>query len=80
VGRKQHDNHGHELSVGTDERHRGRGLARLLVAQAARRVLADGAVPTYLHAFDNIASAHVADAAGFPDRGWRVFELFEGRS
>jgi len=47
------------------------------VAQAARRVLADGAVPTYLHAFDNEASARVADAAGFPDRGWHVFELFE---
>jgi len=77
VGRKQHDRHGHELSVGTDERQRGRGLGRRLVAQAARRVLADGAVPTYLHAFDNEASARVADAAGFPDRGWHVFELFE---
>jgi predicted GNAT family acetyltransferase len=77
VGRKQHDRHGHELSVGTDERQRGRGLARRLVAQAARGVLADGAVPTYLHAFDNEASARVADAAGFPDRGWHVFELFE---
>ena len=77
VGRKQHDRSGHELSVGTDEHLRGRGLARGLVAQAARRVLADGAVPTYLHAFDNEASAHVADAAGFPDRGWQVMELFE---
>jgi hypothetical protein len=47
------------------------------VAQAARRVLDDGAVPTYLHAFDNVASARVAEAAGFPDRGWQVFELFE---
>ena len=77
VGRKQHDRHGHELSVGTNEHERGRGLARRLVAQGARRVLADGAVPTYLHAFDNEASARVADAAGFPDRGWHVFELFE---
>ena len=79
VGRKQHDAHGHELSVGTDERMRGRGLARRLVAQAARRVIADGAVPTYLHAFDNTASARVADAAGFPDRGWQVLELFQPR-
>jgi GNAT superfamily N-acetyltransferase len=77
VGRKQHDIHGHELSVGTDERLRGRGLARRLVAQAARHVLGDAAVPTYLHAFDNTASARVADAAGFPDRGWQVLELFE---
>jgi GNAT superfamily N-acetyltransferase len=80
VGRKQHDAHGHELSVGTDEHLRGRGLARRLVAQAARRVIADGAVPTYLHAFDNTASARVADAAGFPDRGWQVLELFQSRS
>jgi len=49
------------------------------VAQAARRVIADGAVPTYLHAFDNTASARVADAAGFPDRGWQVLELFQPR-
>lgn len=70
VGRKQHDPHGHELSVGTETSLRGRGIARLLVATAARRVLDDGAVPTYLHAPDNFASAKVAEAAGFPDRGW----------
>ena len=46
----------------------GRGR---LVAQAARRVLDEGAVPTYQHDPANIASARVADAAGFPDRGWR---------
>ena len=80
VGRKQHDAHGHELSVGTDEHLRGRGMARRLVAQAARRVIADGAVPTYLHSFDNTASARVADAAGFPDRGWQVLELFQSRN
>jgi GNAT superfamily N-acetyltransferase len=72
VGRKQHDDAGHELSVGTEESLRGRGIARLLVATAARRVLDDGAIPTYLHAPDNWASAKVADAAGFPDRGWRI--------
>ena len=75
VGIKQHDAHGRELAVGTDPRRRGRGLARRLVAQAARRVLAEGAVPTYLHAPDNVASAHVAEAAGFPDRGWSVLGL-----
>jgi GNAT superfamily N-acetyltransferase len=72
VGLKQHDDYGHELSVGTEPALRGRGIGRLLVATAARRVLDDGAIPTYLHAFDNHASAKVADAAGFPDRGWRV--------
>jgi GNAT superfamily N-acetyltransferase len=72
VGRKQHDRFGHELSVGTEESLRGRGIGRRLVATAARRVLDDGAIPTYLHAPDNYASAKVADAAGFPDIGWKI--------
>jgi GNAT superfamily N-acetyltransferase len=72
VGRKQHDQFGHELSVGTEEALRGRGMGRLLVATAARRVLQDGGIATYLHAPDNFASAKVADAAGFPDVGWTV--------
>lgn len=72
VGTKVHDEFGHELAVVTEEAVQGRGLARRLVAQAARRVLERGAVPTYLHADANIASAKVAEAAGFPDRGWRV--------
>jgi GNAT superfamily N-acetyltransferase len=76
VGIKRHDRYGHELAVVTHERARGRGLARRLVAQAARRVIADGAVPTYLHDPRNTASARVADAAGFPDRGWQVIGFF----
>ena len=76
VGRKQHDPHGHELAVVTEEGHRGQGWATRLVTQAARRVLADGAVPTYLHALDNLASARTADASGFPDHGWTIFGLF----
>ncbi len=75
VGRKRHDDHGQELAVATDARARGKGLARRLVAQAARRVLDEGAVPTYLHARDNVASARVADAAGFPDQGFSVYGL-----
>jgi len=70
VGIKKHDSHGRELAVVTAEAARGRGLARRLVAQAARRVLDEGAVPTYVHARSNGASASVAAAAGFPDRGW----------
>lgn len=73
VGIKRHDTYGNELSVGTEEAARGRGLARRLVTQAARRVLDEGAVPTYLHAPDNIASARVAESAGFPDLGWTVY-------
>ncbi len=76
VGLKRHDEAGREIAVGTEEAARGRGLARRLVAQAARRVLDEGAVPTCLHAPDNVASARAADAAGFPDRGWSVVGFF----
>jgi GNAT superfamily N-acetyltransferase len=75
VGRKAHDAHGQELSVATEEHLRGRGLARRLVAQAARRVSDEGAVATYLHAVSNTASARVAEAAGFPDTGWSILGL-----
>jgi GNAT superfamily N-acetyltransferase len=77
VGRKQHDRWGHELSVGTEPALRGRGIARRLVTQAARRVLADGAVPTYLHDPANLASAHVAEASGFPDVGWQAIGMWD---
>ncbi|MFI9529167.1 GNAT family N-acetyltransferase [Micromonospora rosaria] len=76
VGIKRHDRYGHELAVGTVPAARGRGLARRLVAQAARRVLDEGAVPTYLHDTANRASARVAEAAGFPDRGWRAYGVY----
>jgi GNAT superfamily N-acetyltransferase len=75
VGIKCHDQYGQELAVGTEPAARGRGIARRLVATAAREVLRRGAVPTYLHDVANTASAKVADAAGFPDRGWRVLGL-----
>ena len=78
VGRKQHDGHGHELAVVTEEGHRGKGLAAALVAQAAHRVLDDGAIPTYLHAPGNAASAATADRSGFPDEGWQILGLFGG--
>lgn len=77
VGLKRHDDSGRELAVVTDERARGRGLARRLVAQAARAVLAQGRAAVYLHAPDNEASARVARAAGFPDTGWRVVGFWE---
>jgi GNAT superfamily N-acetyltransferase len=78
VGIKRHDPYGHELAVGTEPAARGRGLARRLVAQAARRVLDEGAVPTYLHDAGNQASARVAEAAGFPDRGWSAYGVSAG--
>ena len=78
VGRKIHNAAGHELAVVTEEGHRGQGWATRLVTQAARRVLDDGAIPIYLHAEDNTASARTADASGFPDLGWRMLGLFPG--
>jgi GNAT superfamily N-acetyltransferase len=76
VGIKRHDAYGRELAVGTEPAARGQGLARRLVAQAARRILDEGGVPTYQHDPTNVASARVAEAAGFPDRGWSSFGLF----
>ncbi|MEH1016575.1 GNAT family N-acetyltransferase [Micromonospora sp. CPCC 206060] len=76
VGIKRHDAYGHELAVGTAPHARGRGLARRLTAQAARRVLDEGAVPIYQHDPGNAASARVAEAAGFAERGWRSYGVF----
>lgn len=75
VGIKAHDRWADEIAVGTEPALRGRGIARLLVATAAREIARRGRVALYLHAADNTASAHVADAAGFPDEGWRVLGL-----
>jgi GNAT superfamily N-acetyltransferase len=71
VGRKMHNPLGHEISVGTEPALRGRGIAQGLVETAARRILADGAVATYIHLLDNFASGKVAERAGFPDTGWQ---------
>lgn len=76
AGRKLHDRYAHEVSVGVEPEARGRGLARGLVVRLSRRILADGAIPTYLHDAQNAASCRVAEATGFPDRGWRAMALF----
>ena len=78
VGIKWHDRRGGELAVVTARHARRRGLGRQLVAQAARRVLDEGAVPTYLHDPDNVASARLATAAGFADRGWSAVLALPG--
>jgi len=75
LGVKRHDELGREVAVATEEAWRGRGLARALVTQAATDILRDGGVPIYLHGRGNEASAHVAEASGFPDRGWFVLGL-----
>lgn len=78
VGLKEHDPWGAEIAVVTEPEARGQGLARGLVVRAARRILARGRVPTYLHDPSNVASARVADACGFRDRGWRIHGLWGG--
>jgi GNAT superfamily N-acetyltransferase len=76
VGIKDHDSDAEEIAVGTEPAARGRGLARLLVATAAREILRRGAIPLYLHVPSNIASARVAEAVGFSDHGWRALGLW----
>jgi RimJ/RimL family protein N-acetyltransferase len=75
VGLKRHNDIAFELSVGTDPEFRGQGFATDLVAQAARAIIGAGGVPIYQHGAGNEASAKVADAAGFPDRGWFMLEI-----
>jgi GNAT superfamily N-acetyltransferase len=75
LGIKRHDDLGREVAVATEEAWRGRGLARALVTRAADAILRDGGVPIYLHGRGNEASAHVATASGFPDRGWLILGL-----
>jgi GNAT superfamily N-acetyltransferase len=66
---KRYDDRLREISVGTAERARGRGLARSVVAAAARAVLAEGRAVLYNHAPDNHASARVAEAVGLHELG-----------
>jgi GNAT superfamily N-acetyltransferase len=75
VGIKRHTPLAHEIAVVVAQQARRRGLGRRLVGQAARRILDGGAVPFYLHAAANTASARLAEAAGFPDTGWHMYEL-----
>jgi GNAT superfamily N-acetyltransferase len=75
VGVKRHDEFGSEIAVGTEPEFRGRGLARRLVATAARYLVGTGVTVTYEHVIDNAASGAVALAAGFPDRGWQAVHL-----
>ena len=75
VGLKRHNPLAREIAAGTDMGFRVRGLATRIVVQAARTILGAGEVPIYQHGPDNLASARVADATGFPDRGWKMLEI-----
>jgi L-amino acid N-acyltransferase YncA len=66
---KRYDDRLREISVGTAEAARGRGLARSVVAAAARAVLAEGRAVLYNHDPDNHASAKVAESVGLHELG-----------
>jgi RimJ/RimL family protein N-acetyltransferase len=55
------------LEIGVDvlQTHQGRGLAPVVVSAAARQILADGRIPLYGCAADNIRSQRTALASGF---------------
>jgi RimJ/RimL family protein N-acetyltransferase len=66
---KRYDDRLREISVGTAEAARGRGLARSVVAAAARAALAEGRAVLYNHDPDNHASAKVAESVGLHELG-----------
>ena len=74
AARKRHDQWGHELMADTLAAYRGQGYARDMMAKLARRVLAEGALPTTVHRPDNAASIRVNEALGFLDRGFRTLD------
>jgi RimJ/RimL family protein N-acetyltransferase len=66
---KRYDERLREISVGTAEAARGRGLAKAVTAAAARAVLAEGRAVLYNHDPENHTSARVAEAVGLHEFG-----------
>jgi RimJ/RimL family protein N-acetyltransferase len=66
---KRYDDRLREISVGTSEAARGRGLAKAVTAAAARAVLAEGRAVLYNHDPENHTSARVAEAVGLREFG-----------
>jgi RimJ/RimL family protein N-acetyltransferase len=66
---KRYDDRLREISVGTAEAARGRGLAKAVTAAAARAVLAEGRAVLYNHDPANHTSARVAEAVGLHEFG-----------
>src|SRR5215213_962080 len=66
---KRYDDRLREISVGTAEAARGRGLAKAVTAAAARAVLAEGRAVLYNHDASNHSSARVAEAVGLHEFG-----------
>jgi L-amino acid N-acyltransferase YncA len=66
---KRYDDRLREISVGTAEEARGRGLAKAVTAAAARAVLAEGRAVLYNHDAENHTSARVAETVGLHEFG-----------
>jgi GNAT superfamily N-acetyltransferase len=66
---KRYDDRLREISVGTAEEARGRGLAKAVTAAAARAVLAEGRAVLYNHDAANHTSARVAESVGLHEFG-----------
>jgi hypothetical protein len=66
---KRYDERLREISVGTAEAARGRGLAKAVTAAAARAVLAEGRAVLYNHDAENHTSARVAESVGLYEFG-----------
>jgi hypothetical protein len=76
---KRYDDRLREISVGTSEAARGRGLAKAVTAAAARAVIAEGRAVLYNHDADNHASARVAESVGLYELG-RCHAVFTDRA
>ncbi len=69
-----------DVGVLVDAAHRGRGLARVVVAGCADALLRDGRVPLYRHDCANLASAAVARSIGFEPVTTLAFYRLPGRT
>lgn len=62
-----------EIAVTTEERYRGRGLAKVVVSAATQHIIECGRVPLYVHDESNIPSGRVARSLGYLEFGVEAF-------
>lgn len=65
-----------EISVTTHPQYRRQGYGRSVVAAMANAVLANGRVPLYVVAENNIASIQLAQQVGFMDTGYSQLMIY----
>jgi GNAT superfamily N-acetyltransferase len=62
-----------EVGVGTQEGHRGQGLAKTVVSACTAELLQEGISPLYIVSEGNVASIRVCEALGYRFSGYREF-------